>query len=99
MSVLVLILILTVVNVSIRVVPTFFVGKLELPENFVAFLNYIPIAALGVLVFPGILTAVETPTQGLLAGVFAAALGILRVPLFFIVVLSVAFVYVLMLLP
>ncbi|HLR39745.1 MAG TPA: AzlD domain-containing protein, partial [Jeotgalicoccus sp.] len=66
---------------------------------FVAFLNYIPIAALGVLVFPGILTAVETPTQGLLAGVFAAALGILRVPLFFIVVLSVAFVYVLMLLP
>ena len=99
MSVLVLILILTVVNVSIRVVPTFFVGKIELSENFVAFLNYIPIAALGVLVFPGILTAVETPTQGLLAGVFAAALGILRVPLFFIVVLSVAFVYVLMLLP
>lgn len=99
MSVLVLIFILTVVNVAIRVVPTFLVGKLELPENFVAFLNYIPIAALGVLIFPGILTAVETPAQGLLAGVFAAALGILRVPLFFIVVLSVAFVYILMLLP
>lgn len=99
MSVLVLILILTVVNVAIRVVPTFFVGKLELPENFVAFLNYIPIAALGVLIFPGILTTVETPTQGLLAGVFATALGILRISLFFIVVLSVAFVYILMLLP
>lgn len=37
MSVLVLILILTVVNVSVRVVPTFFVGKLELPEILLLF--------------------------------------------------------------
>lgn len=96
MSIIVLILILSIVNVLPRILPVFFVDKLELPEKFEMFLNYIPLAALGVLIFPGILSAVETPTQGLLAGVFAATLGILRVPLFFVVVLSVAFTYGLM---
>lgn len=91
-----LVLILTIVNLLPRVLPVFFVGKLELPETVVTYLNYIPIAALGVLIFPGILTAVETPTQGVLGAIFAALLGILRVPLFFVVVLSVAFVYLLM---
>ena len=63
---------------------------------FITFLNYIPIAALGVLIFPGILYAVESPIEGILGGIFAAILGIFRVPLFFVVVLSVFFIYLLM---
>ncbi|CAD2072085.1 AzlD domain-containing protein [Phocicoccus pinnipedialis] len=96
MSILKLILILTVVNLLPRILPVFFVGKFELPDTVITFLNYVPIAALGVLIFPGVLTAVETPTHGVLGAIFAALLGIMRVPLFFVVVFSVAFVYLLM---
>src|SRR5699024_9922421 len=67
------------------------------PDIFITFLNYIPIAALGVLIFPGILSAVETPLEGILGGIFAAILGIFRVPLFFVVVLSVSFIYLIIL--
>lgn len=97
MNILSLVLILTVVNILPRILPVFFIGKFVLPDIFITFLNYIPIAALGVLIFPGILYAVETPLEGILGGIFAAILGIFRVPLFFVVVLSVFFIYLLML--
>ena len=97
MNILSLVLILTVVNILPRILPVFFIGKFVLPDIFITFLNYIPIAALGVLIFPGILSAVETPLEGIFGGIFAAILGIFRVPLFFVVVLSVSFIYLIML--
>ena len=97
MNILSLVLILTVVNILPRILPVFFIGKFVLPDIFITFLNYIPIAALGVLIFPGILSAVETPLEGILGGIFAAILGIFRVSLFFVVVLSVSFIYLIML--
>lgn len=80
-----------------RILPAFIIGKFSLPEWIVTYLNYIPYAALGVLLFPGILTAVERPVHGLLGGIFAVMLAVLRVPLFFIVLGSIIFVYIIML--
>src|SRR5699024_762208 len=92
-----LVLILTVVNILLRILPVFSIAKFVLPDRFITFLNYIPIDALFVLIFPGILSAVETRLEGILGGIFAAILGIFRVPLFFVVVLSVSFIYLIML--
>ncbi len=57
-----------------RILPAFIMGKFSLPEWIVTYLNYIPYAALGVLIFPGILTAVEHPVHGVLGGLFAVVL-------------------------
>src|SRR5699024_569352 len=89
----VLILCLFLATIITRILPAFFVTRLTLPEWLVTYLNYIPYAALGVLIFPGILSAVERPVYGLLGAVFATVLALLRVPLFFIVLGSIVFVY------
>src|SRR5699024_12077944 len=76
-----------------RIMTAFLVGGLVFPQWLITLLNYIPYAALGVLIFPGLLTAVETPGQGILGGLFAMILAIFRVPLFFIVFGTIIFVY------
>ncbi|SOC42807.1 AzlD domain-containing protein [Salinicoccus kekensis] len=88
-----LILALFAATIITRILPAFFVGGLNFPHWLVTLLNYIPYAALGVLIFPGLLTAVETPLQGILGGLFAMVLAILRVPLFFVVFGAIIFVY------
>ncbi|WP_411842680.1 AzlD domain-containing protein [Salinicoccus sp. HZC-1] len=93
----VLIMFLFLVTIITRILPAFFVTKLNLPEWLVTYLNYIPYAALGVLIFPGILTAVERPIYGILGALFATVLAFLRIPLFFIVLGSILFVYLIML--
>lgn len=93
MTMLTFILCLAIVTFIPRVLPALFIGKLVLPDRVVKYLNYIPYAALGVLIFPGILTAVESPIYGLLGGAFAIVLAYFHVHLFFIVLGSMAFVY------
>ncbi|WP_051682985.1 AzlD domain-containing protein [Salinicoccus luteus] len=88
---------LCAVTIITRILPAFIVGKFSLPEWIITYLNYIPYAALGVLIFPGILTAVEQPVYGVFGGIFAVILAVLRVPLFFIVLGSIIFVYIIML--
>ncbi|GAB3057898.1 AzlD domain-containing protein [Salinicoccus sesuvii] len=92
-----LIVALCAVTIVPRIIPAFIVDWLVLPEWCVAYLNYIPYAALGVLIFPGILSAVEHPIHGIFGGLFAIALALLRVPLFFIVLGSIVFIYIIML--
>ncbi|TVT27282.1 AzlD domain-containing protein [Salinicoccus cyprini] len=88
---------LCAVTIIPRIIPAFIVDRLVLPAWCVTYLNYIPYAALGVLIFPGILTAVEHPVHGVLGGGFAVILALLRVPLFFIVLGSIIFIYIIML--
>lgn len=88
---------LCAVTIIPRIIPAFIVDRLMLPEWCVTYLNYIPYAALGVLIFPGILNAVEHPIHGMLGGFFAVILALLRVPLFFIVLGSIVFIYIIML--
>lgn len=88
-----LVIALFLATIITRILPAVMVGKKNLPEDFVVFLNFIPYAALGVLIFPGILTAVDSPLHGILGGIFAVVLAVLRVPLFLIVVGAIVFVY------
>ncbi len=92
-----LIILLFLATIVTRILPAFFVTRLSLPEWLVTYLNYIPYAALGVLIFPGILSAVERPVYGILGAVFAGVLAFFKVPLFFIVLGSIIFVYFIML--
>lgn len=48
-----------------RLIPFYLVGGKSLPRKIKAFLEYVPYAALGALIFPGALTAM--PHEGLAA--------------------------------
>lgn len=72
--VLVIILICAAVNYTLRVVPFIFSVGENLPPYLKRFLDYMPVAALGALILPGIITSFpDNPVAGI-AGAAAAAL-------------------------
>ena len=61
-------------NYLLRVIPFFIPGGENLPPVIKRFLDYMPIAALGALILPGIVTSFpQNPAAGI-AGVAAAAI-------------------------
>jgi branched-subunit amino acid transport protein len=94
---LILLLSLWLVTIVPRVLPPFIVDKISVPPLVGDFLNVIPYATLGALIFPGIIQAIPNePGISLVGGVVAVILSLLRVPLVFVVLVSVSVVYVLL---
>lgn len=62
-----------------RVLPVFVIERIALPGWLDRWLKSIPYAALGALIFPGILTVDTVPWVGLVGGLVAAVLAFLRV--------------------
>ena len=63
------------INYSLRAVPFFTRTIKELPPYVKRFLDYMPIAALGALILPGIFTAFPQKPMAGVAGVAAAAIA------------------------
>lgn len=77
-----------------RIIPSFIVDKLEFKPWLNRWLSAIPYAALGALIFPGILSVKEgEPAIGLLGGAIAVALAFFRLNVTFVVIGSITFVY------
>ncbi len=74
-------IILAIIGMSLatmipRIIPGFLVDKLQFKPWVNRFLNAIPYAALGALIFPGILSVIpEEPIVGIIGGVVAAILA------------------------
>lgn len=74
-------IILAIIGMSLatmipRIIPGFLVDKLQFKPWVNRFLNAIPYAALGALIFPGILAVIpEEPVVGIIGGVVAAILA------------------------
>jgi len=94
---LILLLSLWLVTLVPRLLPPFIVDKISVPPLIGEFLNVIPYATLGALIFPGIIQAIPSePGISLVGGAVAVVLSLLRVPLVFVVLASVSVVYVLL---
>ena len=94
---LILLLSLWLVTFVPRLLPPFIVDKISVPPLIGEFLNVIPYATLGALIFPGIIQAIPSePGISLVGGAVAVVLSLLRVPLVFVVLASVSVVYVLL---
>lgn len=92
-----LLLALWLVTFIPRVLPPFIVDKLTVPPLVGEFLQVIPYATLGALIFPGIIQAIPNqPGVSLIGGAVAFVLSLLRVPLVFVVLASVTVVYLLL---
>ena len=71
----IIILACALVNYILRVVPFFISAGDNLPPYLKRFLDYMPVAALGALIFPGVLTSFPQHPSAGIAGVAAAAIA------------------------
>ncbi len=78
-----------------RLLPFLFSRQLELPHWIQKWLKYFPYAALGALIFPGILTAVpESPWLSASAGLLTAVCALFLKNITVLVILAIGFVLV-----
>ncbi|WP_079709086.1 AzlD domain-containing protein [Paraliobacillus ryukyuensis] len=79
-----------------RFIPVFIVDRIQFPEWINQWLNVIPYAALGALIFPGVLTVIpERPWIGFVGGLVAVLLAIFRVQTILIVVIASGVIFLL----
>lgn len=87
---------MSLVTMLPRMIPAFIVDKLQFRDWVNRWLNAIPYAALGALIFPGIMTVrSDQPHIGLLGGLVAIVLAFLGVNIILVVMAAIATVYVL----
>lgn len=87
---------MAIVTMLPRMIPAFIVDKLQFRDWVNNWLNAIPYAALGALIFPGILTVKsDEPHIGLLGGIVAVVLAYLGVNVILVVIAAIAAVYIL----
>ncbi|WP_077297174.1 AzlD domain-containing protein [Virgibacillus pantothenticus] len=79
-----------------RIIPAFIVDKLQFHDWVNRWLSAIPYAALGALIFPGIMSVkADQPHLGLFGGVVAIVLAYLGVHIILVVIAAIATVYLL----
>ncbi|MCT2535531.1 AzlD domain-containing protein [Aquibacillus koreensis] len=79
-----------------RFVPAYIVDKVNFPNWMNKWLQAIPYAALGALIFPGILTVKpDQPHIGLLGGIVAILLAFLGLNIILVVIGAIATVFLL----
>lgn len=94
-------IILTIIGMSLatmipRIIPSFLVDKLQFRPWVNRWLNAIPYAALGALVFPGILSVIpEEPVIGIIGGIVAAILAYFGLNVVLVVVGAILTVFLL----
>jgi len=76
-----------------RALPGLLFGRYQLPKAVERWLQNIPYAALGALIFPGIIRG-ETPSLGVIGGVTAVLLSLLDLHLVLVMVLTILTVFV-----
>ncbi|OQY10357.1 MAG: branched-chain amino acid transport [Fusobacteriia bacterium 4572_132] len=82
-----------IINYVLRGIPVIFKGKKE-PSKFIkSFLEYIPYAALGALLFPDILYSTKNIFISIGASIFAGFLILKRQNMLFIVISTIALVF------
>ncbi len=87
---------MALVTVIPRIIPAFIVDLIQFPDWMNKWLQAIPYAALGALIFPGIMTVVpEKPYIGVIAGVVAIALSWLRIHVILVVLSAILTVFLL----
>ncbi|GAB6098221.1 AzlD domain-containing protein [Halanaerocella petrolearia] len=84
---------MAVVTYIPRMFPLVLLQKIKLPSFIKQILEFIPYAALGALIFPGILSSTGTVQSAMLGGMVAIILAFYRFNLLLIVLSSILGVY------
>ncbi|MDC3413563.1 AzlD domain-containing protein [Aquibacillus sp. 3ASR75-11] len=85
---------MSLVTMIPRVIPAFVVDKLRFPNWLNRLLNAIPYAALGALIFPGIMNVIpDKPYVGLIGGIVAIILAYFGLHVIYVLVGSIVTVF------
>lgn len=94
---LLIITLMAAVTVTPRLIPAFIIERVKFPVWFGRWLEVIPYAALGALIFPGILSVVpERPYIGVVGGIAAITLALFRVHIVLVVLGASVVVYLIL---
>ncbi|API91112.1 hypothetical protein J32TS6_27510 [Virgibacillus pantothenticus] len=87
---------MAIVTMIPRIIPAFIVEKLQFRDWVNRWLSAIPYAALGALIFPGIMSVkADQPHLGMFGGIVAIVLAYLGVHIILVVIAAIATVYLL----
>jgi branched-subunit amino acid transport protein len=87
---------MSVVTMIPRLIPVFIVDKVKFPAWVNKWLDAIPYAALGALIFPGILSVIpDKPFIGLIGGLIAIIIALFKVNVIVSVIGAILTVYLL----
>ena len=87
---------MSLVTMVPRIIPAFIVEKMVFKDWINKWLSAIPYAALGAMIFPGILYVKENePMVGIIGGIVAIGLAFLGLNIMFVVVGAIGTVYLL----
>ncbi|SES97740.1 Branched-chain amino acid transport protein [Salinibacillus kushneri] len=87
---------MSIVTIVPRIIPVFLVDQASYPDWVNRWLDAIPYAALGALIFPGIMTVIpDQPIIGLIGGVIAIVIAFFEVNVIFAVLGAILTVYLL----
>ncbi|WP_047982527.1 AzlD domain-containing protein [Ornithinibacillus contaminans] len=85
---------MSLVTMIPRIIPAFVVDKLQFKDWINRWLNAIPYAALGALIFPGVLTVnADNPYIGLAGGIIAILLAYIGLNVIFVVIGAIISVF------
>jgi len=86
MTILLTIIGMSIVTILPRLLPILIVGRMAFPKWVNKWLNAVPYAALGALIFPGILSIdQENPLTGITGGLVAVILAYFRLHVLFVI--------------
>nr|WP_093229295.1 AzlD domain-containing protein [Thermoflavimicrobium dichotomicum] len=86
---------MSLVTLIPRWLPIWIVGRVSLPRWANQWLNHIPYAALGALIFPGILSIEQgKPLIGLLGGLIAGCLAFFRLHIMYVIFGAILTVFI-----
>ncbi|GGI13665.1 AzlD domain-containing protein [Gottfriedia solisilvae] len=95
MIVFLLVLGMCLVTMIPRILPVFIVDRVQFPNWVTSWLKGVPYAALGALIFPGILSVEKgNMSVGLIGGIVAIILSIFRLHIIFVVFGSIGTVLI-----
>jgi|SRR5690606_19879841 len=87
---------MAIVTMVPRLIPVFIVDKVSFPNWVNKWLDAIPYAALGALIFPGIMTVIpDKPVIGLIGGIVAIIISFFEVNVILSVIGAILTVYLL----
>lgn len=96
MTVFLIIIGMSLLTMIPRMIPAFLVEKLQFRGWVNRWLNAIPFAALGALIFPGILSVKEgEPSVGIMGGIVAVVLSMLGLNVILVVIGAILTVFLL----
>jgi len=94
----ILVIFMALVTYIPRLLPMVFLKDMKLPPQLKVFLQFVPFATLGALIFPGILTSTGDIYSALAGGILAVILSLVKANVMIVVLGGILGAYILIML-